>query len=55
VNLQDTLLAYSEWLDGQGLVLGEEASRDPRTHQDLAGDFIADWQAKDRATLVGAE
>ena len=38
-----TLLAYSEWLDGQGLVAGEDASGDARAHDRLAADFAKEW------------
>lgn len=52
-NTQDyqTLLAYSEWLDGQGLVIGDGSpvinsvmrklpGEDMRTHSDLVAEFL---------------
>lgn len=34
------LLAYSEWLDGQGLVEDLSACNDHRTHEELVGAFL---------------
>lgn len=53
MTLQETLLAYSEWLDGEGLVKAQ-TRKDTRTHDDLAREFIEDWESTDtRATLAG--
>lgn len=40
---KDLLLAYSEWLDGEGLVTSDDEG-DKRTHEELAGAFVAQWQ-----------
>lgn len=51
MSTEDTLLAFSEWADGQGLY---RESSDDRSHQDLAREFIRDWEEdEDRATLAG--
>jgi hypothetical protein len=53
VNLQNTLLAYSEWLDGQGLIVSDQGEdADKRTHENLADEFIQQWQG---SPLVGAD
>jgi len=36
----DRLFAYSEWLDGQTLIVGDDASGDTRSHEDLVNDFL---------------
>lgn len=41
----DLLLAFGEYLDGEGLMLpdhGEGATTDDRSHEDLARDFLVD-------------
>jgi hypothetical protein len=38
---EDTLLAFSEWLDGENITPGDPS--DGRTHQELAQEFIAQW------------
>lgn len=40
---KDLLLAYSEWLDGEGLVRSDDEG-DERTHEELADAFVAQWQ-----------
>lgn len=45
MNTQDTLLAYSEWLDGEGLVVADSYPEDKRTHEDLVKEFIEKWEA----------
>ena len=52
MNLEDTLLAFSEWLDGQGIIAPPEdfEGGDDRTHADLAAQFIEQW---DGASLPG--
>lgn len=43
---RDAVFAYSEWLDGQGLVAPDHhEGSDPRTHDDLASEFMAGWVA----------
>jgi hypothetical protein len=38
----DILLAYSEWLDSQGLVVSDQGEdADKRTHEELAREFAA--------------
>lgn len=37
----DLLFQYSEWLDSQGLIVGDNASDDKRSHDQLARDFLA--------------
>ena len=55
MDLQDTLLAFSEWLDGEGLMKTPKG-KDKRTHEDLAREFIEEWESTDtRATLAGRE
>lgn len=50
---QDTLLAYSEWLDSEGLVKSDQG-KDKRSHDELAQAFIEHWESnEDRATLAG--
>lgn len=47
-NLEDVLLAYSEWLDGQHLIAPPEVGiegGDTRTHEDLAREFMAEREA----------
>lgn len=51
MNTHDTLLAFSEWLDTHGLI---PVDGDNRTHDDLAREFIEQWEAdRDKATLAG--
>lgn len=39
--LEEILLEFSEWLDGEGLMRGEdEKPDDKRTHEQLVDDFI---------------
>lgn len=50
---EDTLLAYSEWLDSQGLIVGDK-TEDSRSHDELAKQFVEDWESDpNRATLAG--
>lgn len=49
MGIEDTLLAYSEWLDGEHLIKSEEESKDDRDHGRLAQDFIEHWES-DNAT-----
>lgn len=62
MSTQDTLLAYSEWLDSQHLIASDTEGYsqpvrehpDGRSHDQLAKDFIAHWEAnEDRAILAG--
>jgi hypothetical protein len=54
MSTQDTLLAYSEWLDSQHIVIADESGDDNRTHDDLAKQFIEEWESDSkRATLAG--
>ena len=46
MNLQSTLLAYSEWLDSEGLVIGDNGE-DKRTHNELVDEFIEQWEGND--------
>lgn len=39
------VFAYSEWLDGQGLVVGDDASGDKRSHDELVQAFLAERDA----------
>ncbi len=39
MDLQDTLLAFSEWLDSEGLIK-PDTGKDKRTHEELAREFI---------------
>lgn len=54
MNLKDTLLAYSDWLDGEELM--PKNTSDNRTHEDLIEEFIEHWYAPgNRAPLIGDE
>jgi len=52
---EDTLLAYSEWLDSQGLVASDQGEgADTRSHEVLAKQFVSEWEADDnKAVLAG--
>lgn len=61
---QQTLVAYSEWLDSEGLIVSDRGNvtgqndeppvEDKRTHDDLAREFIAYWKSNEnRAALAG--
>jgi hypothetical protein len=53
MNTLDTLLAYSEWLDGEKI--NPSDSEDERTHEDLVKQFIAHWDENpERARLADA-
>lgn len=53
MNTVDTLLAFSEWLDGEGLIpVLTDGGGDSRSHEQLAKDFVEQWQGK---TLAGQE
>lgn len=39
-SLPMALLAYSEWLDSEGLIVGDAESDDLRTHEQLVMQFI---------------
>lgn len=56
MDTKDTLLAYSEWLDSQGL-MAKVSGVDDRSHDDLATEFIKYWEVADppKATLAGRE
>lgn len=43
MNTKDTLQAYSEWLDSEGVVVRDTKSMDDRSHDKLADDFLAHW------------
>jgi hypothetical protein len=55
MSTQDTLLAFSEWLDGEGYMVATGlAWSGDKTHEELARDFIEDWESNPhRATLAG--
>lgn len=60
MSTQETLLAFSEWLDSEGLVLPEgrvktqDRREDNRSHDELAREFIQQWEARPgTATLAG--
>lgn len=57
MNTQDTLLAYSEWLDSEGLIVNDQdPDADKRSHDELAQEFISQWEADaQRATLAGRD
>lgn len=41
--MKDVLFAYSEWLDGQGLVVSDQGSdADKRSHDELVSDFLTE-------------
>lgn len=37
--IQQYLFAYSEWLDGEGIIRNEYESGDDRSHEQLVADF----------------
>lgn len=55
MNTTDTLLAFGEWLDSEGLVKSDSGpNADKRTHEDLAKEFIEQWEARpNTAPLAG--
>lgn len=58
MSTQDTLLAFSEWLDGENICHAKEhddlTPGDDVTHDDLARQFIEHWESNpQRATLAG--
>lgn len=54
MTLEETLQTFSEWIDTEGLIVGDDESGDDRTHEDLARDFIAHWNGSPRgARLLG--
>jgi hypothetical protein len=55
MDTHDTLQAFSEWLDSQGLIVSDQTpDGDTRTHDQLAADFIADWEGRpNTAHLAG--
>lgn len=55
MNLQDTLLAYGEWLDTKKGFKSDEADLDD-TWDNLAEDFIREWKADpDKAKLPSGD
>lgn len=45
MNTHDTLLAFSEWLDSQGLIVSDQTpGEDTRTHDELATEFMEQWK-----------
>lgn len=53
MDLKDTLLAFGEWLDGED-VIDHAKDGDDRTYEDLAKEFIEQWEARPgTATLAG--
>lgn len=57
MNTQDTLLAFSEWLDSEGLIVNDQdPDADKRSHDELAQEFIDQWEeSSGRATLAGRD
>lgn len=55
MSTRDTLLHFSEWLDSEHLIVGDQADgADKRTHEQLAEQFIEHWEADERgANLAG--
>lgn len=45
MNTVDTLLAYSEWLDGEHLIVSDQGD-DKRAHEELAREFIEQWDGQ---------
>lgn len=55
MSLQDTLLAYSEWLDGEKLMARPEDQSPPydqMSHQDLAEQFLEHWNSDPNRALL---
>lgn len=42
ISTHDLMLAYSEWLDRQGVILSESDSGDHRSHDELVTAFISE-------------
>lgn len=42
----DTMLNFSEFLDSEGLIVGEDESGDERSHEDLVDDFLSGLLAR---------
>ena len=40
--MKDVILRYSEWLDSQGLIVGDAESDDDRTHEELVEAFLVE-------------
>lgn len=40
--MDELLFAYSEWLDSQGLIVGDQVSDDKRSHMVLVHQFL--WE-----------
>jgi hypothetical protein len=56
MNTRDTLLAYGEWLDGQGVGKPIADTDDDRTWDGLAADFISYWEENpNREVLAGRD
>lgn len=58
MDTRDTLIAYSEWLDSEGLIVPQVVGPggDDRTHQTLAEEFIEFWETHPHTgTLAGRE
>lgn len=60
MSTQETLLAAFEWLDSEGYIVGDAEgcglgpSPSDKTHDDLAREFIQQWEARPgTATLAG--
>lgn len=62
VHIEDVLLAYSEWLDGEKLIVGDKADqprpvtqkRDERTHDELVNAFVDHWMSRMEAPIAQA-
>lgn len=47
---QDTLMAFSEWLDGEGIAVCKTS--DKRSHDDLARQFVEHWESDPRRGIL---
>ena len=55
IDLKCTLMAFSEWLDSEGLIK-PDTGKDKRTHEELASEFIGDGAPTTRrAEQIAAE
>lgn len=55
MDLKNTLLAYSEWLDGEHLIKGDSGD-DNRSHGELVEQFVKEWGEREGAQpLIGED
>jgi hypothetical protein len=50
MSTEDTLLAFSEWLDSEGLIKSDV--HEGLSHEDLAQNFIDHWESDQRGAML---